>query len=68
MNKDYILKFGKFNGEPLDKIPLKYLDWLVGKDWLNNETRHVITGYLIQPVIKRELESELDKQSEQREY
>ncbi len=59
-NKDYVLVFGKHKGKKLDGVPLLYLDWLVGQDWLREETKEAINEYLSEPVIKRELEKELE--------
>lgn len=67
MNKNYIFQFGKFKGKPLDQVPLTYLDWLVGQEWVNDETLHTVTGYLLEPAIRRELDSELEQEEPERE-
>lgn len=58
--KDYVLLFGEHQGNALENIPLKYLDWLIGQNWLRDDTRKIIEEYLNDPVIQRELESELE--------
>jgi hypothetical protein len=39
-----------------DALPLRYLDWLSGQDWLYGEFRERLTRYLKNPAIQRELE------------
>ena len=51
---------GKHNGKPLDKIPLRYLDWLIGQEWMGfkyTEDARAIKKYLKDPTIVRELKS-----------
>ena len=58
------LSFGKHIDKPLDKIPLKYLDWLMGQEWMGfkyQEDWKAINKYLKDPVIVRELKSILDR-------
>jgi hypothetical protein len=57
----WIITFGKFKGKRIDEIGsrndgLKYLDWLVGQDWLNSGTREAIKTYLGTPSIAKDLE------------
>lgn len=59
-NKDFVLSFGEHKGKRLDDVPLLYLDWLVGEDWLHEETKRIVSEYLSEPVIKKELEKELE--------
>ena len=54
-----IVPFGKFKGRPFDEIPLGYLDWLVGQDWLFADLREQLGRYLSHPTIAQELEREL---------
>lgn len=61
---DFMMSFGKYQGKRLDEIPLVYLDWLVGREWLNGLIRDIIIEYLSDPVIKRELEAELENKTD----
>lgn len=59
--KRQIVFFGKYTGKTIDKIAetdegLKYLDWIVGQDWLYDGTREAIKVYLADDTIKSELE------------
>ena len=56
-----IIPFGKHKDQPLDRVPLSYLEWLVNTDWLegsNPALYKAVCKYLNDPVIKREQESE----------
>jgi len=57
--KDYVMPWGKYKNVTLDNIPLKYLDWLVGET-RQEPTKTIIAEYLADPVIKKELDRELD--------
>lgn len=62
--RNYKMPFGKFKGRPLEEVPLKYLDWLIGEKNLSAQmpiTYKHISKYLEDPVIKRELETQLDE-------
>lgn len=59
---DHILSFGRHAGQPLDKVPLPYLDWLLGQDWFSTKypTDHrAVATYMSDPVIQRELDQQL---------
>lgn len=68
MSRNYKLEFGKHKGKTLSEIPLTYLDWLIGQDWLYESVKEKIENYLKTPSIQRELERELDQEEEEREY
>lgn len=58
--QDVRLPFGKHKGKTLDAIAetddgLKYLDWLVGQDWLKGDLRNCVEAYLADETIKTEL-------------
>lgn len=62
--KHHVLKFGppEYRGKELYDIArfddgLKYLDYVVGQDWLFEDTRKMIKRYLSEPSIKRDLEA-----------
>jgi hypothetical protein len=62
--KNYRLRFGPKNyvGRTLDEIArqddgLKYLDQLLGQDWVFQDTKDIIKAYLGNEAIKRDLES-----------
>lgn len=57
---DFIVPFGAHQGKTLENIPLGYLDWLIGQKWLKSDTKEIIEEYLSDPVIKRELEADLE--------
>lgn len=48
--------FGKYAGEVFDTVPLGYLDWLIGQDWLYGEFKKRLLLYINRPAIQRELE------------
>jgi uncharacterized protein (DUF3820 family) len=57
----FVLPFGKHQGRELDVIGatddgLRYLDWLVGQDWLKDNVRRAIKCYLARPAITAELD------------
>lgn len=59
--QQYVIRFGNYKDKSLDKIAetddgLKYLDWLLGQNWLRDLARMHITYYLSDPTIKKELE------------
>lgn len=31
------MPFGKFKGYAISECPVKYLDWLIGQEWMKNE-------------------------------
>ena len=67
------IPFGKHKGEPFHEIPLKYLDWLIGQDFMKDKfpnIKDIIEIYLSAPSIKKELEAELmeDDLTEEVEY
>lgn len=53
-----VMPFGEYEGLTFDQIPLSYLDWLSGQDWLWGELRHRLTLYINRPVIWRILEEQ----------
>lgn len=55
------MPFGKHAGKKLDEVPLMYLDWLLGQDWLRDNLREPIRLYLNDPVIERQLELEMEE-------
>ena len=61
--RKYQMPFGKFIGDALEDVPLKYLDWLVGETNLKIDTpityKHIVE-YLEDPVISNELKRILD--------
>src|SRR5205814_40874 len=59
-----ILPFGKYKGKRFDQVPLKYLDWLVGEEFLRPVLRGKIEDYLAVPVISQELQAQLEGEEE----
>ena len=51
-----VVPFGVHKGKYFDSIPLEYLDWLVGQDWIYGELEKRLVRYLKHPVIRREIE------------
>jgi uncharacterized protein (DUF3820 family) len=46
MHGDYTLSFGKHKGKPLREVPVNYLDWLIGQEWLDSRLKRIITEHL----------------------
>ena len=69
MNDSYKLQVqGIHKDKPLDKVPLKYLDWLIGQEWMGfkyPKDKIKIRKYLETPCIAKELESELRQDEEE---
>lgn len=52
----YIMPFGKHKGSTLARIGsnndgLKYLDWLIGQDWVSGKLKEALGTYLKHPSI-----------------
>lgn len=43
---DPILPFGIHKGEAASDVPVEYLDWLIGQDWLRPELKRQIEDHL----------------------
>lgn len=52
-----VMPFGESKGQQFDTIPLGYLDWLSGQDWLYGQLRDRLTKYMLHPPIKQEVDS-----------
>jgi hypothetical protein len=58
----FLMPMGKHKGKTLDAIAqndkgLKYLDWLIGQDWVYGRTKAALESYLNEPAIARGLKS-----------
>jgi hypothetical protein len=47
-DSDFKMPFGKHKGEALADIPVGYLDWMIGQDWMDEK-----------PDLKRRIEDHL---------
>ncbi len=43
---DPVIPFGKHRGNYASDIPVSYLDWLIGQDWLDSELESQIHEHL----------------------
>lgn len=43
---DPVIPFGKYSGNYASDIPVSYLDWLIGQDWLNSDLENEIHEHL----------------------
>ena len=43
---DPIIPFGEHHGKDASQIDVKYLDWLIGQDWLFKDLREQIIKHL----------------------
>lgn len=57
--QDEEIPFGKYRGERFEDVPLTYLDWLRGQDWLDRNLKRKIENYLDEPAIKKLLAEEI---------
>lgn len=51
-----VMPFGQHQGKVFDQIPVGYLDWLSGQNWLYGELRKRLTLYLTRPSIQQLLD------------
>lgn len=61
----FVMPLGKHRGRTLDQIGhtdegLKYIDWLVGQEWVNGRTREALEAFLQQPAVARDLDRILE--------
>ena len=49
------LPFGKHEGERIRDVPVSYLDWLIGQDWLDEDLREDVEAFLEDDPEWREL-------------
>jgi uncharacterized protein (DUF3820 family) len=57
----YVMPLGKYGGRTLDEIAatdegLRYLDWLIGQEWLREPLKANLKAYLALPAIARDLD------------
>ena len=57
---NFMMPLGKYRGQKLDEIAqtdegLKYLDWLIGQDWVQAPLKTALEAYLSDESISREL-------------
>ena len=55
-----VCPLGKHKGRTIDEIAedddgLRYLDWLVGQDWIYGQFKDALKTYLANPVIAQDL-------------
>lgn len=43
---DPVIPFGKHEGKYASDIDVRYLDWLIGQDWLKSELKEQILSHL----------------------
>ena len=43
---DPVIPFGRHEGKYASQIDVKYLDWLIGLDWLNRKLENEILAHL----------------------
>jgi len=46
MKADPKIPFGKYKGKFASDIPVKYLDWLIGRDWVYKKLKDEILEHL----------------------
>ena len=59
------MPLGKHKGSTLARIGanaegLKYLDWLIGQDWVNGKLKEALGVYLKHPAISMQLDAVID--------
>jgi uncharacterized protein (DUF3820 family) len=62
----FTMPLGKHKGKTLARIGaneegLKYLDWLIGQDWVNGPLREALGVYLKHPAIAQQLDAILEE-------
>lgn len=61
----FVLPFGgRYKSKKLDQVPLRALDWFLGRDWIDRHgpVRDKIKEYLSVPAIAAQLEAEIAKE------
>lgn len=61
----FVMPLGKHKGQTLARIGssdegLKYLDWLIGQEWVNGPLKMALTTYLKHPAIGSQLDAAID--------
>jgi hypothetical protein len=61
----YTMPLGKHKGSTLARIGanesgLRYLDWLIGQEWVNGSLRSSLETYLNHPAISMKLDAALE--------
>jgi hypothetical protein len=61
----FVLQFGKYAGDTLSQIGqtesgLRYLDWLIGRQWLKDPAKTMIKTYLAHPDVSRLVDAAID--------
>lgn len=61
----FVMPLGQHKGKTVARIGangegLRYLDWLVGQEWVNGQLRTALETYLAHPQIVRDLEVALE--------
>lgn len=48
---DIKLKFGKYKDASLNKVPLWYLNWLMGEDFISPRLKNHIIEYIVERSV-----------------
>lgn len=64
--QQFVMPLGKYKGRQFydiagDDDGLRYLDWLVGQDWVNGKLKIALESYLKDPAIAKDLKFLLDE-------
>ncbi len=63
------MPFGKFKSKTLDEIArtnegLRYLDWLIGQEWLKGDLKSCVGTFLTDPSMSKEVEQAMQRGGE----
>jgi hypothetical protein len=58
MNDDYVMPFGRYKGQPIEDVPVDYLQWLSRRELygrLKVEVERILTGKSVEPTTDEQV-------------